>query len=279
VVGDGDRSRRWTIFSGCARSESGHPLPSAKLSLSDQNPPAAPSEARQFVTTHWSVVLRAGQEPSTQSAAALAELCHAYWYPLYAFVRRQGHAPEDAQDLTQEFFVRLLEGDALKTADPDKGRFRSFLLTLLKRMLVSEWRHEHRQKRGGGAVIFSLDEQEAEDRFRFEPADAVTPETVFERRWAETLLDRVLARLEAEYRGHALGFANLQPYLIEDKGAAPFAQTAARLGTTESALKAVVYRLRCRYGELFREEIAHTVERPEEVEEEIRHLLGVLAGG
>ena len=127
-------------------------------------------------------------------------------------------------------------------------------------------------------MVFSLDEHEAEERYQFEPSDPVTPETVFARRWAETVLDRVLARLEAEYRGHAVGFANLQPYLVEDKGAAPFAQTAARLGVTESALKAVVYRLRCRYGELFREEIAHTVEGPEEVEEEIRHLLSVLAG-
>lgn len=239
---------------------------------------AAPAGARQFVTTHWSVVLRAGGAGSTQSAGALAELCRAYWYPLYAFVRRQGHSPANAQDLTQEFFARLLEGDALKTADPQKGRFRSFLLALLKRMLVSEWRREHRQKRGGGAAVFSLDEQEAEDRYRFEPADAVTPETVFERRWAETVLERVLTRLEAESQGHALGFASLQPYLVEDKGTAPFAQTAAKLGVTEPALKAVVYRLRVRYGEIFREEIAHTVEKPEEVEEEIRHLLAILAG-
>lgn len=234
--------------------------------------------ARQFVTTHWSVVLRAGREESAQSAAALAELCQAYWYPVYAFVRRQGHAAADAQDLTQEFFARLIEGESLQAADPQKGRFRSFLLTLLKRMLVSEWRRERRQKRGGGAVVFSLDEHEAEERYRFEPADPATPETVFERRWAEAVLDRVLTRLESEYRGHALGFANLQPYLVEDKGVAPFAEAAARLGVTEAALKAVVYRLRCRYGEVFRDEIAQTVEQPEDVEEEIRHLLAVLAG-
>ena len=234
--------------------------------------------AAGFATTHWSVVLRAGDSRAPESAEALEKLCRAYWYPLYAYVRRQGHSPEDAQNLTQEFFSRLLEKKQLRTADPERGRFRSFLLTVLKRMLVAEWRHEHRQKRGGGALVFSLDEQEAEDRYHLEPADATTPETLYERRWAETVLDRVLDRLEEEYQRHSIGFANLQPYLVEDKGTAPFAQTAVRLGVSEPALKAVVYRLRCRYGELFREEIAHTVERPEDVEEEIRHLLAVLRG-
>ncbi len=247
------------------------------MSLSDQLL-CAQGGARDFATTHWSVVLRAGQGNSDQSAEALEKLCRAYWYPLYAYVRRQGHSPEEAQDLTQEFFSRLLEKKQLQTADPERGRFRSFLLTVLKRLLVSEWRREHRQKRGGDALVFSLDEQEAEGRYHLEPADEVTPEILFERRWAETVLDRVLARLEEEYRRHALGFANLQSYLVDDKGVAPSAQAAARLGVTESALKAVVYRVRCRYGELFREEIANTVERPEEVEGEIRHLLGVLRG-
>ena len=231
-----------------------------------------------FVTTHWSVVLQAGDRRSPDAAAALEKLCRAYWPPLYAFVRREGHGPEAAADLTQEFFSRLLQGDSLCFADPGKGRFRSFLLALLKRMLVSEWRHERRQKRGGDAVVFSLDAHEAEDGYQIEPPDPMTPETVFERRWAETALDRVLDRLETEYRSHAVGFENLQPYLVEDKGAAPFAQTAARLGVTEPSLKATVYRLRCRYGELFRQEVAQTVDRPEEVEEEIRHLLGALRG-
>jgi len=249
------------------------------MSFSEQNLGPAAGGGRDFRTTHWSVVLRAGQGNSPQSAEALEKLCRAYWPPLYAYVRRQGHAPAEAQDLTQEFFSRLLQGNSLATADPGRGRFRSYLLTMLKRMLVTEWRREHRQKRGGDAVVFSLDEQQAEDGYRFEPTDDLTPEKVFERRWAETVLNRVLARLENEYRSHALGFANLQPYLVEDKGAAPFAEAAARLGVTESALKAVVYRLRCRYGELFRDEIAQTVEKPEEVEEEIRHLLAVLRDG
>ena len=245
---------------------------------SDTGQPSSAAQPGAFATTHWSVVLQAGDRASPDAAAALEQLCHAYWPPLYAFVRRQGHGPEEAADLTQEFFSRLLQGGALELADPGKGRFRSYLLAMLKRMLVSEWRHEHRQKRGGGAVVFSLDANAAEHGYQIEPPDPLTPETIFERRWAETVLDRVLERLEAEYRGHALGFENLQPYLVEDKGAAPFAQAAARLGVTEPSLKATVYRLRCRYGELFRQEVAQTVDRPEDVEEEIRHLLGALRG-
>ena len=248
------------------------------MANSDKNLDPGGGIAVDFATTHWSIVLRAGDSQAPESAEALEKLCRAYWYPLYAYVRRQGYAPADAQNLTQEFFSRLLENKQLRTADPERGRFRSFLLTVLKRLLISEWRHEHRQKRGGDALVFSLDEQEAEDRYHHEPADAATPETLFERRWAETVLERVLARLEAEYRRHPLGFANLQPYLVEDKGAAPFAETAVRLGVTESALKAVVYRLRCRYGELFHEEIAHTVAQPEDIDDEIRHLLVVLRG-
>ena len=244
----------------------------------DENFNPVGGDAVGFATTHWSVVLRAGDSQAPESAEALEKLCRAYWYPLYAYIRRQGHAPADAQNLTQEFFFQFLEKKQLRVADPERGRFRSFLLTVLKRLLISEWRHEHAQKRGGNTLIFSLDEQEAEERYHHEPADAATPETLFERRWAETVLERVLARLETEYRRHVLGFANLQPYLVEDKGAAPFAETAVRLGVTESALKAVVYRLRCRYGELFHQEIAHTVERPEEVEAEIRYLLAVLRG-
>jgi RNA polymerase sigma factor (sigma-70 family) len=159
-----------------------------------------------FVTTHWSVVLQAGERGSPDAAVALEKLCRAYWPPLYAFVRREGHGPEAAADLTQEFFSRLLQGDSLCFADPGKGRFRSFLLALLKRMLVSEWRHERRQKRGGDAVVFSLDAHEAEDGYQIEPPDPMTPETVFERRWAETALDRVLDRLETEYRKPCGGF-------------------------------------------------------------------------
>jgi len=246
------------------------------MAIFEEDPVPGGRDAVEFATTHWSVVLRAGDSQAPESAEALEKLCRAYWYPLYVYVRRQGYTPEDAQNLTQEFFSRLLEKKQLRIANPERGRFRSFLLTVLKRLLVTEWRHEHRQKRGGDLLVFSLDEHEAEDRYHLEPADTTTPETLFERRWAETVLARVLARLEHEYRRHALGFVNLQPYLVEEKGAAPFAETAARLGVTESALKAVVYRLRCRYGELFRQEIAHTVERPEEVEEEIRHLLAVL---
>ena len=245
----------------------------------EQAVPSDGSRSRgHFVTTQWTVVMRAGAENPEDRAAALESLCRTYWYPLYAFVRRKGQSPEAAQDLTQEFFSRLLQGEALQAADPAKGRFRSFLLLLLKRMLVSEWRRENRLKRGGGAEVFSLDLHDAEERYRHEPADAVTPEVLFERQWAETVLERVLARLEEEFSNHTLGWQNLQPYLVEGKGVAPFAQAAARLGVTEAALKAVVYRLRCRYGELFRDEIARTISADENVESEMRHLLAVLAG-
>lgn len=247
---------------------------------SDQGPESESAKhPARFLTTQWSQVLRAGDANSADGFAALEALCRNYWYPLYAFVRRQGFSPAVAQDFTQEFFSRLLQDGALAAADPSKGRFRSYLLAMLKRMLVSDWRRQQRQKRGGGAVTFSLDEHEAEERYQFEPADLQTPEIVFERRWAELVLDRVLNRLENEYRGHALGFANLQPYLVDNKGSAPFAETAAKLGVTESALKSVVYRLRCRYGEIFRDEIAQTVGQPEDIEDEIRHLFGVLSGG
>jgi RNA polymerase sigma-70 factor (ECF subfamily) len=184
-----------------------------------------------------------------------------------------------AQDLTQEFFARLLEGTMLQSADPTKGRFRSFLLTLLKRMLVDEWRRENRIKRGGGVELVSLNAEDAEHRYQAETADVASPEVLFERRWAEIVLERVLMRLAAEYATHKLGWTNLEPYLVADKGSAPFAEAAARFGVTESALKSAVYRLRCRYGELFREEIAQTVSEPAEVEAEIRHLLASLGGG
>jgi RNA polymerase sigma-70 factor (ECF subfamily) len=227
-----------------------------------------------FATTHWSVVLAAAGRASPQSTVALETLCRAYWFPLYAYVRREGYDREESLDLTQEFFSRLLEKNTLATADPNRGRFRSFLLTLLKRFLANEWHRARCQKRGGHALTFSLDAQEADDHLGLEVAD--TPETAYERRWAETVLDRVLGRLQTEYRDHALGFASLQVYLVDDKGAAPFADTAAKLGVTTSALNAVVFRLRRRYRELFREEIAHTVARPQEVEDEIRHLLSIL---
>jgi RNA polymerase sigma factor (sigma-70 family) len=239
-------------------------------------PPPAPS--RDFATTHWSLVLRAGQRDEADSAEALEKLCRAYWFPLYAFARREGCGPEEAQDLTQEFFSRLLEKNYLQTADPQRGRFRSFLLASFKHMMANARRDAARQKRGGGAHVFSLDELDAEGRYRLEPVDAATPERNFERRWAETVLARVLDRLEAEYTGHTMRFDDLKVFLIEAKGTAAFADVAARLGVTGAALKSVVHRMRRRYAELFRDEVAQTVASPAEIEDEIRHMFAVLSG-
>ena len=242
----------------------------------------APDAAHQhhFVTTRWSLVLRAGQAGSAESGEALEKLCRAYWFPLYAFARREGCKPEEAQDLTQEFFCRLLARNTLQSADPARGRFRSFLLTSFKNLLANEWKRVQRQKRGGGRESFSLDQLEAEERYRIEPVDHLTPEKLFERRWAEALLARVLERLQAECDGDGPGrarrFEVVKVFLLEDKGTLPLADAAAQLGLSVIATKGLVHRLRTRYRDLFREEIEHTVATPAEVEDEIRHLFQAL---
>lgn len=237
------------------------------------------SNVRQFLTTRWSVVLRAGNSGSSESGAALEKLCHAYWYPLYTYVRRQGRAPHEAQDLTQEFFSRLLESNGLDAVHPSKGRFRSFLIASLNHFLANEWKHSQRQKRGGGHTHFSLDEAMAEGRYQHEPAGNFTPEKAFERRWAEALLQGVLDRLRDEWENNetARRFDDMKPFLIEGRDAAPFAEAALRLNVTEASLKWAVHKMRKRYGEIFREEIANTVSSPEEIEDEIRHLFSVMA--
>ena len=253
------------------------------MAFSRNNHDSAPAASPRFNTTHWSVVLAAGETAVPGGAAALEQLCRAYWYPLYAFVRRQGHDSHEAQDLTQEFLSRLLEGNALGSAHPDKGRFRSFLIASLNHFLANEWKHSQRQKRGGSHTQFSLDEETAEDRFRHEPADTFTPEKAFERRWAETLLQGVLDRLRDEWEGKAAGaatcrFDDVKPFLLDGKEAAPFADAARHLGITEASLKWAVHKLRKRYAELFREEIAHTVSSADEMDDEIRHLFLVMSG-
>jgi len=233
--------------------------------------------AHQFATTHWSLVLRAGSFGEASSAEALDKLCRAYWFPLYVFARREGSGPEDAQDLTQEFFSRLLARNYLQMADRNRGRFRSFLLASFKHMMANERRNASRQKRGGDAQVFSLDEREAEERYQLEPLDTASPDRLFERRWAETTLARVLERLESEYTGQTMRFDDLKVFLIEPKGTAAFADVASRLGVSESALKSVVHRMRKRYAELFRDEVAQIVVNPADIEDEIRHMLTVLA--
>ncbi len=251
------------------------------MSETPSNPSGAESRAAAaaagFQTTHWSVVLLAGRDASAQSAEALEKLCRAYWYPLYAFARRQGCAPEEAQDATQEFFTRLLARNQLQMADPTRGRFRSFLLASMKNQLANERRAASRQKRGGDVVTFSLDEAQAEQRYLLEPTDNTTPETIFERRWAETILARVLDRLEAEYTGHTMRFEQLKVFLVDARGSAAFAEVAAHMGVTESALKSVVHRMRRRYADLFRDEVAQTIASPADLDDEIRHLLGMLS--
>ncbi|MBP8261472.1 MAG: sigma-70 family RNA polymerase sigma factor [Verrucomicrobia bacterium] len=232
-----------------------------------------------FVTTHWSVVLRAGSKETAQSRNALEQLCRVYWYPLYAHVRRRGHSPEDAQDLTQEFFARLLERQWLARADPASGRFRTFLLVALERFLANAWDKAHAQKRGGGAPALPLRWETAETRYGCEPADPRTPEQAFERRWAITLLDEVLGRLEAEQQteGKAALFARLKPCLAGESASLPYAQIGDAAGLSEGAVKVAVHRLRQRYRELLRAEIAQTVASTEDVDAEMRHLFHVLA--
>ena len=232
-----------------------------------------------FATTHWSVVVQAGQDDSRQAATALEQLCRTYWYPLYAFVRREGHSPEEAADLTQEFFSRLLADNSLSRVSPSKGKFRSFLLAAMKHLLANEWHRSQAQKRGGGAAHFSLDALAAEDRYQLDPSDEATPETIFDRRWAEALVDAVTARLQSEFAstGMTERFEALKVFLLADEEPASYAQTAAKLGLTESAVKSAIHRMRQRYGELLRAEIANTVTSPQEMEEELRHFVAVLA--
>jgi len=242
------------------------------------DPPSLP-EAR-FLTTHWTEVLAAGRNDTTRARMALAQLCETYWYPLYVYVRRRGHALHDAQDLTQEFFARLLAHNWLARADHAKGRFRTFLLTAMERFLANEWDKVRAQKRGGGQQFVPVQFDTAETRYGIEPADGRTPEQAFERRWALTLLDSVLQQLEAEFRaqGKAELFAALQPCLVGDRERLPYQELARQSGLSEGALRVAVHRLRGRYRELLRAEIANTVASAEEVDAEMRHLFNVLAG-
>ncbi|MBL9137051.1 MAG: sigma-70 family RNA polymerase sigma factor [Verrucomicrobiales bacterium] len=248
-----------------------------------EEPPAQEGVAPGvFVTTHWSVVLAAGRPDSPQSARALEILCRQYWQPVYRFVLRHGHGPDESQDLTQEFFARLLERQSIETADASRGRFRTFLLTAVTRFLINQRERARAQKRGGGATGFSFDDVEAENQIHGQKAvmDTLTPEAIYERRWAEALLETVLARLRLEYEwaGEAKRFEILKPFLMNERRAHSGARLAAQLGVAESSAYSAVSRFRKRYGEFLREEIARTVQRPEDVEDELRHLLRILTG-
>jgi RNA polymerase sigma-70 factor (ECF subfamily) len=232
-----------------------------------------------FTTTHWSVVLRAGRSESPAAQAALAELCQAYWYPLYAYIRRQGHGADAAKDLAQDFFTGLVTKRFFSAAKPEKGRFRAFLLVTLKRFLINEWHRERAQKRGGGAPVVSIDECLAESRYDLEPAHAESADVLFDRQWAVALLERVLARLEQDYAaaGKQALFDLLRGCIAQSAAAPSYAETAAQLGMTQGAVKVAAHRLRSRYRELLRAEIAQTVSSPEDVDEELRHLFATFS--
>jgi DNA-directed RNA polymerase specialized sigma24 family protein len=236
-------------------------------------------ENGRFATTRWSMVLTAADEKSPRSADALSELCKTYWYPIYAYVRRQGRSHEAAQDLTQEFFARMLEKRYIDDVGPDKGKFRTFLLVCLKRFLANEWDKTQAQKRGGGKAPLSIDFVDAEGRYSLEPGHELTAQKVFERRWALTVLERTLAGVAAEFTQSGRGelFEALKVYLVGEAGAPPYAQTAERLDMTEGALKVAVHRLRERYRAALRKEIAATVTDEADVDQEIAELFAALA--
>ena len=236
--------------------------------------------AAVFATTHWSVVLAAGQSDSEQQAAALEKLCRAYWYPLYAYVRRRGHGPEDAQDLTQEFFLRLIEKNWLNGVAPEGARFRSYMLTMVKGFLANAYDRAQAAKRGGGRVIVPLDAHQAEERFSNEPATTETPEIVFERRWALAVLEEALHRLRAAASAADKGrhFEQLNPFLSREPDEGEYARLAAQLGISAGAVSVAVHRLRQRYRETLRATVADTLANPGQVDEELGHIFAALRG-
>jgi RNA polymerase sigma-70 factor (ECF subfamily) len=242
-------------------------------------PPQAASGGGIFATTHWTVVLAAGRGGSRQAEVALEELCRTYWYPLYAYVRRHGHSREDAEDLTQGFFARLLEKNYLDGISNEKGKFRAFLLVALKRFLANEWDRANRQKRGGGLAPLSLDWQDAETRYQIHPADNLSPDKLYDRAWAVIVLERVITRLRDESAGDAKGnlYGQLKSFLMMGTSEIPYAHAAAELKMTEGAVRVAVHRLRKRYRELLREEIGQTLANPAQAEEEMQSLFCALA--
>lgn len=253
--------------------------PGTLVTLEEMPSPVHLNGDGEFRTTHWSAVLAARDSNSSQAEEALAELCQTYWYPLYAYVRRRGNNPTEAEDLTQSFFARLLEKNYIGDITPGMGRFRSFLLTSLKHFLANEWDRAQSIKRGGGKVILSLDDQDPETRYQFEPVEDVTPETLFEQKWALTVLERVLAQLRQEFVAteKAELFDHLKVFLSAEEPGCSYAEMGARTGLKEGTVKVAVHRLRRRYGELLRAEIGHTVSEPSQVEDEVRYLISVLS--
>ncbi|HEY5909912.1 MAG TPA: sigma-70 family RNA polymerase sigma factor [Verrucomicrobiae bacterium] len=233
----------------------------------------------QFTTTHWTVILAAGEKETPYSVAALEALCRTYWQPLYGYIRQRGYSPPDAQDLTQAYFARVLERDFLRGVDRSKGKFRSFLLATLDHFLANEWRNGHTQKRGGRFSFVSLEDTLAEQQYCEMAAAGLSPEQLFERQWATTLLERVLGRLHDEFvaSGRETLFEEIKIFLTGEKQTVSYATLAAGLGTTVAGLKMAVSRMRHRYGELVREEIAATVASPEEIDGELQAMFSALS--
>ncbi len=250
-----------------------------RIMSSTTSSPRSPASDAWFGTTHWSVVLSAQARNSPASDQALESLCRAYWPPLYAFVRHQGTSPQDAEDLVQEFFSRLLAKDYLAAVDREKGRFRTFLIMAMKRFLANEWDRLRAQKRGGGQPTLPLDTTLAETLYQETAPLGLTAQMTFDRQWAVTLLRQALDRLrsEQEVAGQGPQFQVLSGFLTPEKDKVPFGEIAAQLGVTEAAARMAVHRLRRRFRELFREEIAQTLAREEDIEEEIRYLVSVLS--
>ena len=245
----------------------------------DHTTPAISAGRGIFATTHWTAVLAAGRGDSPQADTALEELCRTYWYPLYVYVRRRGHSREDAEDLTQGFFARLLEKNFLEGINSEKGKFRAFLLMALKRYMSNEWDRANTLKRGGGIAPLSLDWQSAETRYQINPADNLSPDKLFDRTWAVIVLERVITRLRDENvnDGKADQYDKLKPFLMLGKGEIPYASAAADLKMTEGAVRVAVHRLRQRYRELLRDEISQTLSNPAHADEEMQALFSALS--
>jgi RNA polymerase sigma-70 factor (ECF subfamily) len=241
---------------------------------------SAANVSQEFPVTHWSAVFAAGQEGNPKAEAALAELCHTYWYPLYAFARRKGHQPADAQDLTQSFFAFLIDAQLVVKADPGKGRFRSFLLGCFANFITSECEHAQALKRGGRHPVVPMDPRQAEERLSRELSPDATPERMFDRHWALAVLDAALSRLEEEFKksGRVQLFEQLQPFLQGDTSGPSYTEVAQRLGTTPGTVSVTVHRLRQRYRELLHTVVCQTVNNPLDVEAEIGHLMAALRG-
>jgi DNA-directed RNA polymerase specialized sigma24 family protein len=235
----------------------------------------------RFATTQWSIVRAAGHHSSSAARAAMEDLCQIYWLPVYAFIRRKGHSPTNAEDLTQAFFLHLLESEFVKSADQERGRFRSFLLKSVSNFLAADHRTKTAEKRGGDRILLSLDFESGEHQYHQQDSDSISADQLFERRWAMTLLQNVATLLRSEYeqRNHGTMFELLEPHINLDAARIPYADLCPTLSMSEDAIKQAVRRMKLRYREILRSEIASTVDSLDEVDDELRQLMRILSNG